>query len=167
MEYEGTIRQFERELRDKTMEITRQGEEMRSVIKENEELAQRLEVQQREYLRLVEETRDNADILAMRSLGANGEGSPRGSFDEVKELRERIHLLTEENQALFEQVTLLRAHFDGFNRDCQIQIEDAAAKGASFDMLSGQVSKLIEERDRLLGEKLEAERRLSETLRIA
>ena len=98
MEYEATIRSLERDLRDKSLEISRQGEEMRVVIKENEEYAQRLEVQQREYLKLVEETRDNADILAMRSL----EGSPVNGLDEVKELRERIHLLTEENQALFE-----------------------------------------------------------------
>ena len=54
----------------------------------------------------------------------------------MRDLRERIHLLSEENQALFEQVTLLRAHFDTFNRECQQQIEEAAAKSGAFDMLS-------------------------------
>ncbi len=37
------------------------------LVKENEELSSRLEVQQREYLKIVEETRDNADLLAMRT----------------------------------------------------------------------------------------------------
>lgn len=72
-------------------------------------MATRLEVQQREYLKLVEETRDNADLIAMKG---------QGDGDEVRDMRARIHLLTEENHALFDQVTLLRAHFDTFNKDC-------------------------------------------------
>ena len=32
-------------------------------------MATKLEVQQREYLKLVEETRDNADLLAMKGVG--------------------------------------------------------------------------------------------------
>lgn len=103
------------------MEVARQAEEMLALAKENDELTQRLEVQQREYLKLVEETRDNADLLIMRNSASSGgpgaPGNPEG-IDEVRELRQRIHLLTEENHSLFEQVTLLRAHFDGFNRDC-------------------------------------------------
>lgn len=94
------------------------------LVRENEELAQKLEVQQREYLKLVEDTRDNADILYMRSQpGAPGLPPSPDQVDETRELKERIHLLTEENQALFEQVTLLRAHFDGFNKDCAEQLE--------------------------------------------
>jgi hypothetical protein len=54
----------------------------------------------------------------MRNSASNGgpgaPGNPEG-IDEVRELRQRIHLLTEENHSLFEQVTLLRAHFDSFN----------------------------------------------------
>ena len=47
------------------------------MVKENEDMHSRLEVQQREYLKLVEETRDNADLLALRtgSLKANEGGS--------------------------------------------------------------------------------------------
>jgi uncharacterized coiled-coil DUF342 family protein len=77
--------------------------------------------------------------------------------DEVREMRERIHLLTEENQALFEQVTLLRAHFDGFNRDVAQQMEQAQSKSASFDMLHDQVDRLVNERDRLLVDKVALE----------
>jgi hypothetical protein len=58
----------------------------------------------------------------------------------------------------------LRAHFDGFNRTCADKLDEANSKAASFDLLHVQVTALIEERDRYLGEKLETERRLSETL---
>jgi len=59
-------------------------------------------------LKLVEETRDNADILAMRtgslkgSLGDTHQSRPGEATDELKEMRERLHLLTEENHVLFE-----------------------------------------------------------------
>lgn len=76
-------------------------------------------------------------------------------------------MFTEENHSLFEQVTLLRAHFDSFNRDCTAQLEEANAKSAAFDLLHSQVSQLLTERDRLLAQKLETERRLDETLRVA
>jgi hypothetical protein len=59
-------------------------------------MATKLEVQQREYLKLVEETRDNADLLAMKGVGQVDAG------DEVRDMRARIHLLTEENHALFD-----------------------------------------------------------------
>ena len=66
-----------------------------------------LEVKQREYLRLIEETRVNATNL--EKLGAE---DPATEGDTKEASRERIHLLTEENHILFEQVTLLRAHHD-------------------------------------------------------
>ena len=118
-------------------------------MRENDEMSQRMEVQQREYLKMVEETRDHADLLIMRNAGGNG-GAPADGIDEVQELRQRIHLFTEENHSLFEQVTLLRAHFDSFNRDCTAQLEEANAKSAAFDLLHSQVSQLVNERDRLL-----------------
>lgn len=70
------------------------------MVRENEELSNRLEVNQREYLKVVEETRDNADILAMKSGSFQKQEHDGG--DDLKELRERIHLLTEENHVLFE-----------------------------------------------------------------
>ena len=44
LEYEGTIRALERELRAKTQEVLRQAEEMNGLVKENEEMGQRLEI---------------------------------------------------------------------------------------------------------------------------
>ena len=64
-------------------------------------------------------------------------------------------------------MTLLRAHFDSFNRDCQLQLEEAHGKSAAFDLLHAQVGQLIQERDRLMAVKMETERRLEETLRVA
>lgn len=126
MEYESSLKQVERDLKNKKLEVQRQGEEMNLLIKENEELSNRLEVQQREYLKLVEETRDNADLLAMRT-GSLKQGNESG-VDEVKELRERVHLLTEENQVLFEQITLLRSHYDKYNEECGQKMQDADYK---------------------------------------
>jgi hypothetical protein len=50
------------------------------LLRDNDELAQRLEVQQREYLKIVEETRDNADIMIMRG-GASTHGDPKGTLE--------------------------------------------------------------------------------------
>ena len=74
---------------------------------ENEKLVANLEVKQREYLRLIEETRIN--VTALEQLGAE---DPTDNNDKDSTSRERVHLLTEENHILFEQVTLLRAHHD-------------------------------------------------------
>jgi hypothetical protein len=67
LEYESSLRQLEREVKTRTLESMRQAEEIKMLVKENEELASRLEVQQREYLKIIEETRDNADLLALRT----------------------------------------------------------------------------------------------------
>lgn len=48
------------------------------LLKENEELSNRLDVQQREYLKIVEETRDNADLLAMRTGSLKNSDDPTG-----------------------------------------------------------------------------------------
>ena len=68
---------------------------------ENEKLVANLEVKQREYLRLIEETRVNATQL--EQLGADDPASneDNGGKDQQPN-RERIHLLTEENHILFE-----------------------------------------------------------------
>lgn len=132
---------MDREIKAQGHEVTRLNDHLRHITRENEDMATRLEVQQREYLKMIEETRDNADLIAMKG---------QGDGDEVRDMRSRIHLLTEENHALFDQVTLLRAHFDSFNKDCANQMEEASAKAQAFDLLHGQVSKLIEERDFLL-----------------
>ena len=66
-----------------------------------------LEIQKREFLRLVEENRDHAGVIKPNlKSGEEQEGDPSGagvaSLDEVMELKNRAHLLTEENQVLFQ-----------------------------------------------------------------
>lgn len=73
------------------------------MMSENEKLVANLEVKQREYLRLIEETRVNVTLL--EQLGADDpttlarDGENDGANQNSKE---RIHLLTEENHILFE-----------------------------------------------------------------
>lgn len=85
-------------------------------------------------MRLIEETRTNQAKL--EQLGAEdpyiGTGHEEGN-DSKESNRERIHLLTEENHILFEQVTLLRAHHDQFSKECADKINEAQNKIASFD----------------------------------
>jgi hypothetical protein len=72
-------------------------------------------VQKREYLRLVEENRDHSGVTKANK-NADGEVIENevgvASVDEIMELKNSAHLLTEENQALFQQISVLRSHFD-------------------------------------------------------
>ena len=74
------------------------------VLEENDQLRQQLEMSKREYLRIVEDNRDHASI--MRSNKADGEEAAndnpgQASNEEIMELKNRAHLLSEENQTLF------------------------------------------------------------------
>jgi hypothetical protein len=42
---------------------------------------------------------------------------------------------------------LLRAHYDSFNREAADKIMRAEEKAAAYDLLEGQVARLIDERD--------------------
>ena len=57
------------------------------------------------------------------------------SQEEMKELRQRVHLLTEENHVLFEQITLLRTHYDKYNEEVASKITDAETKSQAYDFL--------------------------------
>ena len=67
---------------------------------ENEKLVANLEVKQREYLRLIEETR--ANVTALEMLGADAPVCGEDASRDSNNSKERIHLLTEENHILFE-----------------------------------------------------------------
>lgn len=67
---------------------------------ENEKLVSNLEVKQREYLRLIEETRNN--ISALEMLGADEPENNVDNSESAGNSKERIHLMTEENHILFE-----------------------------------------------------------------
>ncbi len=57
---------MDREIKSQGHEVTRLNDHLRLITRENEEMATRLEIQQREYLKMVEETRDNADLIAVK-----------------------------------------------------------------------------------------------------
>ena len=120
-EYETHIQALTKDLRVLRNTVASQAEMHKELIAENEKLVANLEIKQREYLRLIEETRTNQ--TALEELGAE-EPSNTGGPDESN-ARERIHLLTEENHILFEQVTLLRAHHDQFSKECAEKIQEA------------------------------------------
>lgn len=64
-------------------------EDCKQVVSENTRLRDELETTKREYLKIVEENRDHADVTRVEDAGANK--------DEFMELKNRAHLLTEEN----------------------------------------------------------------------
>jgi hypothetical protein len=65
-------------------------------------------------------------------------------------MRERVHLLTEENHILFEQVTLLRAHHDQFSKECAEKMTEAQGKISSYDKLKLDFDLTVRERDELI-----------------
>ena len=133
---------------------------------ENEKLVSSLEVKQREYLRLIEETRVN--VTALEELGADAptEINQNGDGRESEVNRERIHLLTEENHILFEQVTLLRAHHDQFSKECAEKMSEASSKIANFDNVKGDLDLTTRERDELLRANAFLESKLTQQTQI-
>lgn len=67
----------------------------------------------------------------------------------IAEGNQRIHLLTEENHVLFEQITLLRQHYDQYNKEFDSQVQDAKSKSKVFDNLNSQYNLVQKERDEL------------------
>ena len=114
---------------------------------QNETLVQNLEVKNREYLKLVEETRDHADLLENMNQGKDGQDDANESGSTM---RDRLHFLTEENHILFQQVTVLRAHHDRFSVECSEKMNEAQGKISSFDKLKVDYDATVRERDELI-----------------
>ena len=88
----------------------------------------------REYLKLAEDMRQYSSV-------------ERPSQTEDKE---RINLLTEENQVLFEQITLLRSHADHLMLEYSSKTEEATTKIAQYDKLESEFAFTCQERDQLV-----------------
>jgi chromosome segregation ATPase len=123
--YDDHFYTVEKELNAAHLEISRLHENMRILQQENGKLSDNLELKIREYSKLVSRTIENSDILIDFQV-------------EKAEMDERLHLLTEENQMLLEQVTLLKQHYDTFNNDYVEKVEDAEKKISSYDSLNEQ-----------------------------
>ena len=105
-EYENHIAALTKDIRVLKETISQQADVQRELMGENDKLASSLEVKQREYLKLIEETRANAS--ALEALGAtdpnearNDSSEDRSGTESKESNKERIHLLTEENHILF------------------------------------------------------------------
>ena len=128
---------------------------------ENEKLVSNLEVKQREYLRLIEETRNN--ISALEMLGADEPENNVDNSESAGNSKERIHLMTEENHILFEQVTLLRAHHDQFSKECAEKMSEAQAKISSYDQIKAEFDLAAREREELFKANAFLENKLTQT----
>ena len=101
--YDNHFFNVEKELRQARSDVERLAEMNKQLQTENESLSERLEVKIREYAELVSKTLKHSEILS-------------NFQDEKQEQEDRLHLLTEENHTLLEQVAMLRGHFDHFNK---------------------------------------------------
>lgn len=98
--YERTIAQLNRDFEQSKMIFRQQMEDCQGVVTENNDLRAQLEVQKREYLRLVEENRDHSGVTkANKNADGDAVENKAGfaSVDEIMELKNSAHLLTEEN----------------------------------------------------------------------
>lgn len=107
-----------------------------------------MEVKHREYFKLLSETRDSVDLLTL--IGEGGRDAHGSDGESYKTLKERIHMLTEENHILFEQVTLLRVHHDAVTRECAEKMAEATAKIQKFDNVNTDLQQTCHERDDLI-----------------
>ena len=57
-------------------------------------------------------------------------------------MRDRVHLLTEENHVLFEQITLLRSHYDKYNEEITAKMQEAEFKSQAYDLVHADVQRL-------------------------
>ena len=161
-EYETHIQALTKDLRVLRNTVASQAEVHKELIAENEKLVASLEIKQREYLRLIEETRSNH--AALEELGAEEPSTAVGQDD--SNLRERVHLLTEENHILFEQVTLLRAHHDQFSKECAEKMQEAQTKIGSYDQLRSELELTQRERDELFKANSFLETKLTQTTQM-
>lgn len=53
----------------------------------------------------------------LQALSDERSNHSSGSTQELIDLKKRAHLLTEENEVLFQQITTLRQHYDSFNKE--------------------------------------------------
>ena len=115
-------------------------EDCRIIVNENDDLRQQLSIKNRELLRDTKERAEHAGDAA----GLEGEDAITGedgksSTDQLMELKQRAHLLSEENQVLFQQITVLRSHYDEFNQEQAEKTDDANQKINMFSRVEAEL----------------------------
>ena len=99
-------------------------------------------------------------------MSPNDDNRGDGGIDEIRELRERVHLLTEENHVLFEQITLLRSHYDKYNEEVTGKMQEADYKSQAYDMVHTDLQKLQQDRDELQRANIFLDKKLTETSQL-
>lgn len=128
--YDDHLYNIEKELKIAHLEIHHLNDFIWQLSTENEVLSDKLDLKVWEYAKLVSETIKNSNVLENYEL-------------ERHELDKWNALLSEENQILFEQVSMPKAHFDTFNQDYSSKVHEADEKIAAFDKLHTQHEQLL------------------------
>lgn len=117
------------------MEIHHLNDHIQGLVNENEVLSDKLHIKIMEHAKLIGETIKNSDVLS--------------DFEQEKaSLDKRNALLSEENQILFEQVSMLKKHFDEFNDNYSSKVAEADDKIAAFDRLHEQLLSQIDDSEK-------------------
>lgn len=74
-----------------------------------------------------------------------------------------MHLLTEENHVLFEQITLLRSHYDKYNEEITAKMQEAEYKSQAYDLVYNDMQNLQIDRDELQRANVFLDKKLTET----
>lgn len=142
-------------------------EDCKAVIKENDELKERLQAKNRELLRISQERADNpVDALALGGADAavgDGQDGQTSTNQVIMELKNKAHLLSEENEILFQQINLLRSHYDQFNKEHAEKSEEATKKIGMFSQVQGELQIATQQRDNLKKTSAYLDQRLKET----
>lgn len=143
---------MQRQLRLAQVGLKSQLEDSKFIVLENDHLREQLQTTKRELESIVNLNLKHTDVTRPNQneegrASDNQDGS--ASAAEIMELKNRAHLLTEENNVLFEQISVLRAHYDQFNKDHQLKMDQANRKLAAVDKLNHDLQSLLLQRDNL------------------
>lgn len=79
--------------------------------------------------------------------GEGGQQPPADFNQKIMELQNKNHLLSEENQILFQQIDVLRAHYDQFNKDHADRTEEANKKISKFERVKDDLQIATQQKD--------------------
>ena len=146
--YDDHLYNLEKELKSTELahiEIHHLNDHIKELANENELISDKLEVKMREFAKLVSDTIKNSDVMQ--------------NFEEQRmEMDKRNALLSEENQILFEQVQMLKSHYEDFTGKGQ----EAQEKVLAFDQLHQDHQELLHQFQELLRQKEFTESQLVE-----
>lgn len=122
--YESVIQSLERKLESSKQKFTQQMKDCEEVLLENTNLREQLEMHKREQLAALEKTFENPEP---------------SNTEETMDLKRRAHVLSEENQVLFQQISFLRAQNDKQDEERNNKLEEATTKIRQFHFVQQEL----------------------------